>query len=87
MISPLRRVNKSITRILAEELRYEGPEQSNINGELRDLKNKLDQYFEMMARDSGASVGSSITQQDAAGEEPSVPTEYDSVSETEVPTM
>ncbi len=48
MLSPMRRVNKSITRILVEELRYEGPEQKKINQELRDLRDKLGQYFEMM---------------------------------------
>jgi len=47
MLSPMRRVNKSIGRILAEELRYEGPEQSKINNELMALKNNLIQYFRM----------------------------------------
>ncbi|MFT7664974.1 MAG: ParB family chromosome partitioning protein [Planctomycetota bacterium] len=48
MLSPMRRVNKSIGRILAEELRYEGPEQKKINNDLMALKNNLIQYFEMM---------------------------------------
>lgn len=48
MISPMKRVNKSITRILVEELRYEGPEQAKINNELMALKNNLVQYFRMM---------------------------------------
>ncbi|MHC4894121.1 MAG: ParB/RepB/Spo0J family partition protein [Planctomycetota bacterium] len=48
MISPMKRVNKSIGRILAEELRYEGPEQRKINNELMALKNNLVQYFQMI---------------------------------------
>jgi ParB family chromosome partitioning protein len=48
MLSPMKRVNKSISRILVEELRYEGPEQRKINNELMTLKNNLVQYFEMM---------------------------------------
>lgn len=48
MISPMKRVNRSISRILIEELRYEGPEQRAINNELITLKNNLLQYFEMM---------------------------------------
>lgn len=87
MISPLRRVNKSITRILAEELRYEGPEQGKINGELLELKNKLDQYFEMIGLEGGPPDGSSTTQQDRARGESSRPSEYDSVPENEVPAM
>lgn len=48
MLSPMKRVNRSIGRILAEELRYEGPEQSKINNELMALKNNLTLYFRMM---------------------------------------
>ena len=48
MLSPMKRVNKAISRILVEELRYEGPEQKKINNELMQLKNNLVQYFEMM---------------------------------------
>lgn len=48
MLSPMKRVNKSISRILIEELRYDGPEQRAINNELITLKNNLLQYFEMM---------------------------------------
>jgi ParB family chromosome partitioning protein len=48
MLSPMKRVNKSISRILIEELRYEGPEQSKINNELMTLKNNLVQYFDML---------------------------------------
>lgn len=46
MISPIRRVNRSIHRILVEELRYEGPERKKINRELLQLKENLDQYFQ-----------------------------------------
>ena len=48
MLSPMRRVNKSIGRILAEELRYDGPEQQKIHNDLMALKNNLVLYFRMM---------------------------------------
>lgn len=51
MVSPMKRVNRSIGRILAEELRYEGPEQAKINNELIALKNNLVLYFKMMGVD------------------------------------
>ncbi len=51
MMSPMRRVNRSISRILVEELRYDGPEQRKINNELMALKNNLVQYFAMMGVD------------------------------------
>jgi len=47
MISPLHRVNRSITRILAEELRYEGPEQVRINNAMVSLRNNLSLYLRM----------------------------------------
>ncbi len=53
MISPMKRVNRSIGRILAEELRYEGPEQKRINNELMALKNNLVLYFRMMGMEDG----------------------------------
>lgn len=52
MISPVKRVNKSIGRILAEELRYEGPERGKINNELMQLKNNLILFFEMMGSEA-----------------------------------
>lgn len=78
MISPLRRVTKSITRILAEELRYEGSEQGKINGELLELKNKLDQYFEMTARQGESTQETNTSQQDR-DESPTATTERDTV--------
>ena len=51
MMSPMRRVNRSISRILVEELRYDGPEQRKINNELMALKNNLVQYFAMVGVD------------------------------------
>ena len=92
MVSPLRRVNKSITRILAEELRCEGPEQGKINGELLELKNKLDQYFEMTDLEGEPSGKSSTAEQDHARDRNSARTESDSVpekdfNEEEVPMM
>lgn len=48
ILSPVKRVNRNISRILVEELRYEGPERGAINKELLLLKNNLIQYFEMV---------------------------------------
>ena len=48
MLSPMKRMNRSISRILIEELRYEGPEQQQINNELIKLRNNLTQYFSLM---------------------------------------
>ncbi len=48
MLSPVRRVNKNIGRILVEELRYEGPERKKIHQELRVLRDNLVQFFEMV---------------------------------------
>ncbi len=48
MLSPMKRMNRSISRILVEELRYEGPEQARIDSELMLLKNNLEQYFKMV---------------------------------------
>lgn len=48
ILSPVKRVNKNISRILVEELRYEGPEQEKILDELRRLKSNLNEYFRMM---------------------------------------
>lgn len=45
--SPLKRMNKNLSRILLEELKYNGPEQQQINKEMRELKNNLDHYFQM----------------------------------------
>ena len=90
MISPLRRVSKSITRILAEELRYEGSEQAKINKELRELKNKLEQYFEMVESKVTAAIETPKAEPEHAAEEPSVPpsvspsAEGDSTPESDV---
>ena len=48
ILSPVRRVNRTITRILVEDLRYQGPERKKINEELRQLKENLDQFFQTM---------------------------------------
>ena len=52
MLSPLRKMNRSITRILAEELRYDGPEQAKINNALVTLRNNLSLYLEMAGLES-----------------------------------
>jgi len=46
--SPLKRVNKNLSRILLEELKYDGPEQQQINKEMRELKENLERYFQMI---------------------------------------
>lgn len=46
--SPMKRVNKNLARILLEELKYDGPEQKQINKEMRELKTNLDNYFRMV---------------------------------------
>ncbi len=48
IISPVKRVNRSIGRILVEELRYDGPEQAKIHSELLLLRNNLTLFFKMM---------------------------------------
>ena len=82
MMSPVRRVSKSITRILAEELRYEGPEKKKINKELLALKEMLDQYFDMMRSEPAPPAPSAPV---ATTEEPSGSMEVDAVPEDEVP--
>jgi len=46
--SPLKRVNKNLSRILLEELKYDGPEQQQINKEMLELKENLERYFQMI---------------------------------------
>jgi ParB family chromosome partitioning protein len=46
--SPLKRMNKNLSRILLEELKYDGPEQQKINKEMLELKQNLESYFRMM---------------------------------------
>lgn len=45
--SPLRAVNKKLSRILLENLQCDGPEKETIHKELRELKEQLEQYFTM----------------------------------------
>lgn len=59
--SPLKRVNKNLSRILLEELKYDGPEQQEINKEMLTLKSNLDEYFRMVNGDS-LSEGLPITE-------------------------
>jgi ParB family chromosome partitioning protein len=48
MKSPLKRMNKNLSRILLEELKYDGPEQQQINKEMLELKKNLEHYFRMV---------------------------------------
>ncbi|MEM9798833.1 MAG: ParB N-terminal domain-containing protein [Planctomycetota bacterium] len=48
ILGPVKRVNRSIGRILAENLEYDGPEREAIDAELRALKDFLEQYFAPM---------------------------------------
>jgi ParB family chromosome partitioning protein len=57
MFSPVRRVNRSISRILVEQLRYDGPEQGKINDELMKLRDNLVQYFRMVEGVAGPTSG------------------------------
>ena len=49
--SPIKRVNKNLSRILLEGLKYEGPEKVEINKELSELKDNLVNYFKMLEED------------------------------------
>jgi ParB family chromosome partitioning protein len=46
--SPMKRVNKNLSRILIEGLKYEGPEKDQINKEMFELKENLVKYFTMI---------------------------------------
>ncbi len=49
--SPMKRVNKNLSRILLEGLKYEGPEKDQINKEMFELKENLVNYFKMLEED------------------------------------
>ena len=46
--SPMKRVNKNLSRILLEGMKYEGPEKDQINKEMFQLKENLVKYFQML---------------------------------------
>ncbi len=46
--SPMKRVNKNLSRILLEGLKYEGPEKDQFNKEMLELKENLVKYFKMV---------------------------------------
>ena len=46
--SPMKRVNKNLSRILLEGMKYEGPERDQINKEMFQLKENLVKYFAMI---------------------------------------
>lgn len=46
--SPLRKLNQNLSRIIAEELRYDGAEQQQIQQEMLALKENVENYFRMM---------------------------------------
>lgn len=50
--SPLKRINKNLSRILLEELKYDGPEQQQINKDMLELKANVDKYFDMIGDNS-----------------------------------
>lgn len=52
--SPIRRANRMITRILVEELTYDGPERDRILQELRALHENLDKLLRMSGSAKGA---------------------------------
>jgi len=49
--SPIKRVNKNLSRILLEGLKYDGPEKDQINKEMFELKENLVNYFKMLEED------------------------------------
>ncbi|MEB8431708.1 ParB N-terminal domain-containing protein [Cocleimonas sp. KMM 6892] len=49
--SPIKRVNKNLSRILIEGLKYDGPEKDQINKEMFELKENLVNYFKMLEED------------------------------------
>lgn len=46
--NPVKRMNKNLSRILLESMKYEGPEQEMINKDLLELKENLVGYFKMV---------------------------------------
>ncbi|MCK5726644.1 MAG: ParB N-terminal domain-containing protein [Thiotrichaceae bacterium] len=46
--NPLKRINKNLSRILLEELRYDGPDQVQINKDMIELKENVERYFLMV---------------------------------------
>jgi ParB family chromosome partitioning protein len=46
--SPLRKLNQNLSRIIAEELKYEGAEQQQIEKEMLALKENVENYFRML---------------------------------------
>jgi ParB family chromosome partitioning protein len=56
-----KRVNKNLSRILLEELVYEGPELKSINKEIYKLKENLDTYFRMMNLEAPAQPAPSMS--------------------------
>lgn len=49
--NPIKRINKNLSRILLEGLKYEGPEKDQINKEMFQLKENLVNYFNMLDED------------------------------------
>ena len=62
MFSPVRRVNRSISRILVEQLRYDGPERGKLHEELEKLRDNLAEYFRMVGPRTLASTSESDDQ-------------------------
>ncbi|MGH1427866.1 MAG: ParB/RepB/Spo0J family partition protein [Arenicella sp.] len=48
MKSPIKRMNKNLSRILIEGMKYEGPEQEVFNKDLEELQENLAAYFKMI---------------------------------------
>lgn len=46
--SPLKRLNKNLSLIISEQLKYEGAEQQQIKNEMLALKENVDKYFQML---------------------------------------
>ena len=52
IVSPVKRVNRTISRILVEELRYDGPDRDKINKEMLTLRNNLSLYLKIAGVES-----------------------------------
>lgn len=83
LLSPIKRVNRNISRILIEELRYDGPEQGGIQQELELLRDNLAQYFEMMGSSEAQPMASPRATTTASEAESAGAASSDEASESE----
>lgn len=71
VISPAKRMNRTITRILVENLSYDGPERDAIHGELLRLWENLERYLDragLLEPEGGEGVASPAHERGAVGD-------------------